>query len=136
MSKKRPDRLVTIGRFWTVAGADLAKAILDSDGIPAVLADVHTRLVVPHAVREVRLQVMARDARRAVELLQRRKQQDTSLEGELAELPKCPKCGSLEVKYGQPSRALAILSVLLLFIPLIFTRRRWRCTDCGHMWKA
>jgi hypothetical protein len=136
MARERPDRLVTIGRFWSVGDADLARALLETESIPAALADVNSRILAPHAVQYVRLQVRAADAPRAVEVLRRRADENGPLQGDIAELPKCPKCASHDLTYGRPSRALAILSWLLLGVPFLLMRRRWRCTACGHAWKA
>ncbi len=136
MRKKKPDRLVTIARFASVADADLAKTILATSGIEAALADLHSRLLAPHAVRYVRLQVMEPDAKRAIKILQQSSDRHPLLKDNIARLPQCPNCGLYDVSYGPLSRSTAIVSWLLLGFPLLFVKKRWRCSACGHQWRA
>ncbi|MBN1919298.1 MAG: hypothetical protein JW889_15450 [Verrucomicrobia bacterium] len=135
MVKQYPDRLVTIGQFQSVAEAELARAILEATQIPAIVADLNTRLLVPQAVMYVQLQVRAGDARHAVQCLCQESDQHPKIEGEIANLPTCPACGSYDVTSKRPSWPLLIVSALFMFIPL-FARRIWHCKACDHTWRA
>ncbi len=134
MRKARPDSLVTIARYWDVADADLAKAILAMEGVDAVLADVHSRAMIP--LPEVRLQVRQVDAPRALEILRAGSEEHTGVSGGLERFPQCPNCASYELTRSALPRLVAVVSWLLLGIPLLFMTRRWRCRSCGHEWKA
>ena len=127
---------MTIARYWNVADADLARAILAMEGVEAVLADVHSRVMTPHVVREVRLQVLQRDAVKALDILRASSEEHTGLRNGLARLRQCPNCGSYDLTRSALPRLAAVLPWLLFGIPLLFMRRRWRCRSCGHEWKA
>ncbi|MFC3853044.1 putative signal transducing protein [Salinispirillum marinum] len=64
--------LVTIARFSMAFEAQIAKARLDSEGMPAFLADVHTNnalSIYGDAFGGIRLQVPEEVAERAVQIL-------------------------------------------------------------------
>jgi len=136
MRKATADRLVTIARYWDVADADLARAILAMEGVEAVLADVHSRMMTPRVVREVRLQVLQADALKALEILRASSEEHTGLQNGLARLPQCPNCASYNLTRSALPLLAAVVSWLLLGIPLLFMTRRWRCRSCGYQWKA
>jgi hypothetical protein len=136
MDKTTQDRLVTIARYWDVADADLAKAILATRGVEAVLADIHSRMMTPHVVREVRLQVWQADAARALEILRAGSEEHTGVRNGLERFPQCPNCTSYDLSRDALPRLTVLASWLLLGFPLLFIKRRWRCRSCGYEWKA
>jgi len=62
-------KLVDVGSFRHYGDAATAKALLDSHGIPCVLANANSGDLFGGVLGEVRLQVAERDAARATELL-------------------------------------------------------------------
>ena len=136
MKEQRPDRIVTIARFWHVADADLARTVLATRGITAFLADVNTRTLAPHLAQSVRLQVLQSDARRAIEILNENADHHPQLKAGVPRLPRCPECGSYDVAPRRLGRLLVLAIALLLLIPLLFMKREWRCRACGHRWRT
>lgn len=47
----------------------------------------------------------------------------------------CPFCGSHYTAPDELPRRIAFLSLLLFSFPLLFTRRRWRCSSCNRVFK-
>ncbi len=136
MRDEESDRLVTIRRFRNVPDADLARAVLATRGVQAVLADVHARTLIPHLIHEVRLQVMLSDAGRAIEILQQESKEHPSLKGPIARLRQCPDCGSYDVSREPLACALAILCGLLLGLPFLIMKAHWHCHTCDCRWKV
>lgn len=134
MQNTSADKLVTIARYGILADADLAKAILAQEGVDAVLADVHSRVMIP--LPEVRLQVLQADALEALDILRASAGDHTGIQSGLARLPQCPNCGSYDLIRPALPRLIAVVSWLLVGIPLLFMARRRRCRSCGHQWKA
>ncbi len=62
------DELVMVGRYQDPVEAQMAKGMLESQGIECVLQGVNSNAVMPLAFR-VRLEVMQRDEREARALL-------------------------------------------------------------------
>ncbi len=68
-----PSALVVVATFDDVMEAHIARGLLDANGIPTLLADQHILGVLPSIagrVGGVKLQVRARDAALATELLE------------------------------------------------------------------
>jgi hypothetical protein len=67
-----PDELITVGNYWSSMDAHLARIQLENAGIRAVLTDEHTTTLnwdLSNAIRGIKLQVLARDAERADQIL-------------------------------------------------------------------
>jgi len=99
--------------------------------------------------RGIRLQVFARDAVKAEQLLENppehhgEEEETESGEEETAsggppetiapngDLTRCPNCGSTNIEELRTPPLLRILSIIfLLGLPLLFSRRVWICRDC------
>ncbi len=144
--------LVTVASFTTMPEAALAKARLESNGIPAVVhGEQHTRLFggMGAAAGTIDLLVVREDedAARAVLAmdLSGYDEELTALEAEHAEAPQvesfsprehCPHCGSETFFVAQHPGMKVFLSMFLLGLPLLFIKRRHECAICGTVWRA
>jgi hypothetical protein len=132
------ERLVTVETFAAPWEAQLARARLETEGIESQLADEHlARLGLSGAIGGVRLQVREEDAALAIEVLRReaRLPEIYLVTDEEALRPRCPGCNSDCLTLERWSRLLFVGSLLLLHIPILVPRRRWKCRHCGGMWK-
>jgi hypothetical protein len=147
------DMLVTIATFSFPHEAHIAKAKLDALGIPSFIADEHTinmQWLYSDAMGGVRLQVPREVAAEALEALA----EDASMEAEsnpdgglhstpepepdpeadvnpAPEVAACPQCGgALGAPYAEGKRP-AILTWLVLGLPLWPVRQVRKCTACG-----
>jgi hypothetical protein len=141
------ERLVTVARFaYTadpVSEAELARIKLESEGIWCFLAGKNfagVHWIASLADRGVKLQVRESDAERAKEILSRREKVEIdeseygdsgAEEGEM----RCPRCGSEDFKYEKFSRGVFYLGIAFLRFPVPFPRKKYRCNDCGEVWK-
>lgn len=104
------DSPVTVRTFLNLAEADACRAMLESEGITAAIADaatVGTDWFLGNAIGYIKLQVRPADAERAMELLQeipepavRREARDAASDDEclacgaaMGQAKACPKCG-------------------------------------------
>ena len=123
---------VTVARYDFPYQAHIARAKLDSEGIPAFVADEHTinmQWLYSNAMGGVKLQVPESFAEAAREVLAREEAQvapAAEVEG-----PRCQHCGSTRTALRQRGRRWAFLSWLVLELPLFPVRRRYHCLDCG-----
>ncbi|MGE0407538.1 MAG: DUF2007 domain-containing protein [Candidatus Korobacteraceae bacterium] len=91
--------LVTIRHFRSLGEAHVARGLLESAGIPCFLADEHmyNHVRLPEMLGGVRLQVSIADMETAQELLDHATSGSFLLDASQDELPRCPKCASLQV---------------------------------------
>jgi rubrerythrin len=80
------------------------------------------------------------DAERAKEILNRREKVviDESECGDAAAEAaeaRCPRCGSEDFKYEKFSRRLFYLGIAFLRFPVPFPKKKYRCNNCGEVWK-
>jgi hypothetical protein len=133
--------MVTVARFPDALQAELAQVTLAAEGIDAFVADALSSHLVPIPVPDVnsvRLQVPARDAERAAELLQ--VPRDTTVDYDEyydsdAPYPRCPLCNSFNVDEKPLPFLWMMLTVLLLGLPLLVVQRERTCTKCNHHWR-
>ncbi|HID57149.1 TPA: DUF2007 domain-containing protein [Candidatus Poribacteria bacterium] len=139
--REMPEKLVTIATFDNPFKAHLVKSRLESSGIKCFLSDefvVTVNRLYSNAVGGVKLQVKESDLERAIELLNMEPIEpealDRVLEGDTTQ-PRCPRCNSANVHYERYSRRFIYLSWLLLGVPLLLFKRKWRCDECGYQWR-
>ncbi len=125
--------MTTIATFSKSEEAHLFRTRLEAAGIPAFVQDEHLvqlDWLYSNAIGGVRVQIADEDVAAARAFL-------------AADLPEgaaaglgvaCPKCGSEETAPDELPRRLAFVTLLLLNIPLLFARHRWRCRACRHAW--
>jgi hypothetical protein len=128
--------LVTIATYSQVYEADLSRAALGVHGIVCFVPDEHIASLNPAyvpALGGVRLQVSEQDVERALEVLSLHDSEDDD-EGDEEDGPRCPRCGS-QYAYFEWSAAVIWLSIVLLYLPLLFLSKRWSCRKCDHHWR-
>ena len=125
--------MMTIASFERPEEAHLLRMRLEAVGIPAFVRDEHfvqMDMLYSNAIGGVRLQVANADLESARTLLA----EDRGIENDDSEL-QCPQCGWTGVERERFSRRLALCSLLLCGLPLLWIRSRWRCGRCLHTWK-
>lgn len=125
------DELVTIKSYSQSYEAEIARGLLESQGIWAVVADSHTigmNWLYSDALGGVKLQVRRRDAEKALEILNEEIEPLPDESGVL----RCNSCGSERLEFTSDRRA-SNWSWLLLGIPIFRPRASWRCLDCGKL---
>lgn len=135
----------TVATFSKPEEAHLFRTRLEAAGIAAYVQDEHMVQVdwlMSNAIGGVRVQVAEEDVDATRELL------GTATAPQASEFP-CPVCGSEHTSVDELPRRVGLLSLLALVpglvlasltllsagTPLLFSRRRWRCQDCNHVWK-
>ena len=127
--------LTTIARYSLPYEAHLARARLESEGIPAFVADEHTinmQWLYSDALGGVRLQVPEPWALRALSVLAEDREQ-VLMEEQQIDTELCRHCGSADTEYHQIGRRWAFLMFLGINFPLFPVRDGIRCRDCGKV---
>ena len=146
--KPPPVCLITVADFRFGAEAHLAKAKLESEGIPGALYDEHI-LTADYfymlAIGGIKLKVREQDFADAVKILTEIHdtipgQAEFSDEG-------CPRCKSDYIRYEsfqlRSFNYIMLLSALFTFLIMggiyiigyPFFKGRWKCGNCGYLWK-
>lgn len=121
---------ITIAVYSEVQRAQFARLLLEREGIPCFLADEYlTSLRRYSFTGGVRLQVAAKDAETAAQLLRTEGFLRAGEGTDDAKPSACPRCGGANVVYRN---AYAVIA-LVLFLP--FWGKRYQCRTCGHSWK-
>lgn len=133
---------VTIATFSHPTEAYIPKTKLESEGIWAFVADADTvtaNWLYSNAIGGVKLRVREKDVERAVAILNQVAdpiEWDEEALGEPDDDDICPACGSLNCRYERYAMHWVFLSWLILQFPLPILKKKWKCEDCGHTWKA
>lgn len=125
--------LMTVARYTYPYEAQIARALLESEGVSAFIADEQTinmQWLYSDALGGVRLQVAEEDLLRARSILQDDRE-TVLLEQEGEDRPACPVCGSQNTEYHQIGRRWAFLMFLAIDFPLFRVRDGIRCHACG-----
>lgn len=130
--------LVTAGTFSFPLEAEIARATLESEGIPAYVADAHTinmQWLYSNAMGGVRVQVHLKNLDAAKEILST--DYSSLVESEVGneENGACSICGGVLEPYTKGKRP-AFLVFLLLGFPLFFYKHGSRCASCGNFTKT
>jgi predicted RNA-binding Zn-ribbon protein involved in translation (DUF1610 family) len=136
-----PIRWTTVATYWNPTEAHIARLKLESEEIDCIIFDeniVATQWIWANAVGGVKLQVPEEDLIRARQMLATSTQK--SLQRAAGEplfdgQARCPQCGSEDIHSVRLSRKIAMLTLLLLGMPLPFLHRREHCAACGFEWK-
>lgn len=129
--------MITIARYSFPWEAQIVKARLDAEGIPAFVADEQTinmQWLYSNAMGGVRLQVPKAFASRAIEILAE-DHSDEFEEVQGVDVVACKACGSAKTEPHQIGRRWAFLVFLGLDFPLFPVKNTYRCTDCGYIEK-
>lgn len=126
-------KLVTIETFRDLSEALLAKGRLEAADIDSCLADenmVRMDWFLANAVGGIKLKVPEEQAEEAFRVLFTDKYKVPS-ENE----PKCPKCGSGDVKVVDPERGFRLAMLWFIALPLPRVEQvHWKCGQCGTAW--
>ncbi|NVJ50746.1 MAG: DUF2007 domain-containing protein [Gammaproteobacteria bacterium] len=126
--------LVSIASFSFPHEAHVARALLESEGIPVIVADEHTinmQWLYSDALGGVKIQVPPEHQVAATELLKSEfsanliNQQD--LEPEV-----CKECGSSQIEYRVKGKKLGLLSIILLQLPFCSIKHQVHCLNCNQ----
>lgn len=130
--------LKTIATYSLPYEAQIARAKLDSEGIPAFVADEQTinmQWLYSNALGGVRLQVPSSYVEQAIEVLA--EDCTEALEKEVGiDTTTCTNCGSSNTEPFQKGKRLAFLVFLGLDFPLFPVKNTTRCRTCGHIEKT
>ncbi len=134
-----------VASFRDAHEAHLARALLESSGVPAYVVDEHTignNWLYSNMLGGVKVLVpveLADEARSILADENPPPEAEPELEPSagLSEpaLEHCPACGGEARSLDAMDRRIRALSMLIGF-PFAIGRRRRRCDDCGHTWRA
>ena len=125
--------LVTVARYSFPWEAQINRARLEAEGIPAFVADEQTinmQWLYSDALGGVRLQVPSACEERARELLSEDRSADLET-SQGSDVPLCPLCCA-EMQSERRGRRWAFLVFLGIDFPLFPTRKILRCGRCGY----
>ena len=128
---------VVVGRYSFPHEAQIARASLESAGIPARIADEHTinmNWLYSNALGGVKVLVPAEKVAEAEALLSSDFSSDVDAEQGSTPLA-CRACGSSNVAPYTKGKRPAFVVWLLLGFPLFFYQHGFRCESCGKFWK-
>ena len=127
--------LKTVAQFSFPYEAQIAWAKLDSEGIPAFIADEHTinaNWLYSNALGGVRLQVPEALVEAASGILAQ--EYASHLENEQGyDSLMCSKCGGLNTEFQGSHKRGAFLAFLIIDFPLYPVKDRFKCRDCRHV---
>lgn len=145
MSEEKPasDRVVPLTSFMNYGEAHLARVALELAGIDCMLADENSLTMYPlyaQAVGGIKLMVRESDLEAAWRVLE-----DAAPEAPAevppeerrdleSDSPACPECESNFVEREGMPFWLALAALVMVGIPFMFMKPRWRCSACGHQW--
>jgi hypothetical protein len=127
------ENLVTVGRYSTPYEANMVKSRLESEGIPAFIADEYTigmNWLYSNALGGVKVRVPESLASEALQILAPEIEPSATCN---LEAEACPKCGSKNTEYFLDKRN-SFLTWTLFGLPLLLPREKRRCNDCSHRW--
>jgi predicted RNA-binding Zn-ribbon protein involved in translation (DUF1610 family) len=132
-------RLVIVRRYRDLTEALMGRALLESAGIPAWIADEHLvgmNWFYSNLVGGVRLQVDESDQAAAQEILEEEIPRTITYgQDETYVQPTCPKCGSAEITLGSGTeRGRSFVALYALSIPVPPREAAWHCEACGAEW--
>jgi hypothetical protein len=133
-------KLATIAKFRDTPEALLAKGALESAGIECFLGDdnvVRLDWFISNFIGGIKLRVHEHDADAARQILNQEPEPSYEVEGiGTYEMPRCPKCNSLEVHYEDFDKSIALVSLAVLKLPIRVRNKLWTCNACGARWRV
>ena len=124
--------MITVASFSKPEEAHLLRLRLEAGGVPAYIQDenmVQIDWLYSNAIGGVRVQIADEDAEHAKEILE-----SPLVDSEAADMPACPKCHSTKTAPDELPRRLSFLSMMLAGFPFMFSKTRWRCSECNNTW--
>jgi hypothetical protein len=137
IQEQKTERQVTVGVYTMPYEADLVWSLLEAFEItvfPAGYYTIYIDWLYSNALGCIKLRVSEKDAADAREVIagalaEGEKFKPTYSEGS------CPHCGNGETAPAVRGREWAVLTWLVLGVPLGWPWTRLRCSSCGHTWK-
>jgi len=129
--------LATVKAFIMPYEADILRSLLESEEIPVFLMDYHTICIkwfYSIALGGVKVQVHKNDFELAIEIIQSALLKGQHQAKEYTE-GICPNCGGTKTSPAVLGRQWAVLTWLVLGMPLIWPWIRLRCSECQHTWR-
>ena len=126
-------RFVVISKYSFPLDAHIAKASLESEGIPAYIADEHTinmQWLYSDALGGVRLYVLEEFETEAKAILALNFSEDVDSAFE-EKSETCPQCQSTNFANYTKGKKPAFIVFIFLGFPLFFYKHGRKCTDCG-----
>ncbi len=131
-------RLVTVRRYRDVSEAIVARSVIQSAGIFCFLRDenlIRLDWQVSNFIGGMSLQVGPEDADAAAELLSQPMPESIEYKSQTEyQQPHCPRCGSIDMTFEGADRSAALVSTMLMGLPLPLGSESWRCHACGCRW--
>lgn len=131
-------RLITVRRYRDISEAIVARSVIESAGIFCFLRDenlVRLDWQVSNFIGGVSLQVSPEDAEATEELLSQPMPESIEYESQTQYLqPHCPRCGSIDIAFEGANRSAALVSTMLVGLPLPLGGESWLCHACGCRW--
>ena len=124
--------MITVARFSLPYEAQLARAKLESEGVPAFVADEHTinmQWLFSNALGGVRVQVPSSYGHVAVGILSKDHSEALVREQGMS-LPACPQCGSTNIEPHIKGKKMAFVVFLFFNFPLWPFKRQVKCLEC------
>ena len=125
------DVLITIGRYFWLHEALVARSVLDAEEIPSWLQDsnlVRLDWMYANAIHGIKLQVPTEFADEARAVLS-----DASrVFDDMPASEPCSHGGSKEFALIHRSRLATVMTWLVIGIPLWYRRSIWKCSECGQ----
>ncbi len=152
MQEQNIERLVTVGVYTMPYEADIVWSLLEAFEIMVFPADYNTIYInwlYSNALGGIKLQVNEKDAEPAREIIafilvpssaplvgEGGVREDFNDSGSWPESETCPHCGNSNIAPVVLGREWAVLTWLIIGIPLVWPRTRLRCSSCGHTWQC
>ena len=124
--------MITVASFSKPEEAHLLRMRLEAGGVAAYILDenmVQMDWLYSNAIGGVRVQIAEEDAEDAKEILKETYIPDTD-----PNMAQCQKCGSRDSAPDELPRRIAFLTLWFLQFPFLFSKSRWRCNSCNHVW--
>jgi hypothetical protein len=131
------ERLVTVSAYTIPYEADIARSLLESEEITVFLMDYRTIYMYwlySSALGGIKLQVRRDDLTLATEIIEAALQTGQEQTLDYSE-GLCPVCRGIKTTPVVLGRRWAVLTWMLLGIPLVWPWVRLRCSSCGHTWR-
>jgi hypothetical protein len=126
--------MITLAIFTTPEEAHLLRSRLESAGIPSFLHSeysIQNMWLHSNLLGGVRVQIAEEDLEAAREFLTADQLNPPT---DSIDVP-CPACGSTHTAPDLGPRRRSLLLLILFNLPWPFSRRRWKCADCQHVFK-
>ena len=134
--------LTTVATFSAPFEANVLRARLEAEEIPAFVADEHlvgANWLLSNALGGVKVQVprdCIPDAKAIIEAVAKGEYAlEVPPEDDFPPIPtKCPRCSHPDIVQSSASWTRAFLAFFFLHIPLKFSRYQYKCKRCWHEW--